>query len=157
MSVDGSAVLERSAAGGPLNIGLLCFIVSRAMEDRVLADLAAEGFDDLTLAQGRVFARIGPKGTRLTDLAEQARVTKQTAGFLVDELERAGYVRRAPDPTDARARLVVIAERGVAAVEVARRTEAAVQAEWTRYLGRRATVQLHRTLTRLREITDPYR
>jgi hypothetical protein len=51
----------------------------------------------------------------------------------------------------------VIAERGVAAVEVARRTEAAVQAEWTRYLGRRATVQLHRTLTRLREITDPYR
>jgi DNA-binding MarR family transcriptional regulator len=140
-----------------LNIGLLCFIVSRAMEDRVLADLAAEGFDDLTLAQGRVFARIGPKGTRLTDLAEQARVTKQTAGFLVDQLERAGYVRRAPDPTDARARLVVIAERGVAAVEVARRTEAAVQAEWTRYLGRRATVQLHRTLTRLREITDPYR
>jgi hypothetical protein len=43
------------------------------------------------------------------------------------------------------------------AVEVARRTEAAVQAEWTRYLGRRATVQLHRTLSRLREITDPYR
>jgi hypothetical protein len=50
----------------------------------------------------------------------------------------------------------VIAERGVAAVEVARRTEAAVQAEWTRSLGRRATVQLHRTLSRLREITDPY-
>jgi DNA-binding MarR family transcriptional regulator len=94
---------------------------------------------------------------RLTDLAEQARVTKQTAGFLVDQLERAGYVRRVPDPTDARARLVVIAERGLAAVEVARRTEAAVQAKWTRYLGRRATVQLHQTLSRLREITDPYR
>ncbi len=142
--------------GGPLNIGLLCFIVSRAMEDRVLSDLTAAGFDDVTVAQARVFARIGPKGTRVTELGEQARVTKQTAGFLVDQLERGGYVRRVPDPTDGRARLVVIAERGHAAVEVARRTEAAVQAEWTRYLGRRATAQLHQTLSRLREITDPY-
>jgi DNA-binding MarR family transcriptional regulator len=142
---------------GPLNIGLLCFIVSRAMEDRVLRDLAEAGFDDITVAQARVFARIGPKGTRVGDLAEQARVTKQTAGFLVDQLERAGYVRRVPDPADARARLVVIAERGLAALEVARSTEAAVQTEWTQHLGRRATTQLHRTLTRLREITDPYR
>jgi DNA-binding MarR family transcriptional regulator len=157
MAVDGTEALPESAEGGPLNIGLLCFIVSRAMEDRVLGDLAAAGFDDVTVAQGRVFARIGPKGSRLTDLAEQARVTKQTAGFLVDQLERAGYVCRVPDLTDGRARLVVIAERGLAAVEVARRTEAAVQDEWTRYLGRRATAQLHRTLTRLREITDPYR
>ena len=150
-------ITEPVDEGGPLNIGLLCFIVYRAMEDRVVRDLAASGFDDVTVAQGRVFARIGPKGTRVTDLAEQARVTKQTAGFLVDQLERAGYVRREPDPTDARARLVVIAERGLAAVEVARRTEAEVQAEWTRHLGKRATTQLHQALTRLREITDPYR
>src|SRR4051812_11692979 len=142
---------------GPLHIGLLCFIVSRAMEDRVLRDLAEAGFDDITVAQGRVFARIGPKGTRVSDLAEQARVTKQTAGFLVDQLERAGYVRRLPDPTDARARLVVPAERGMAAIEVARRTEIDVQAEWTRHLGKRATAQLHATLTSLRDITDPYR
>jgi len=148
---------EEPAEGGPLTIALLCFIVSRAMEDRVLADLAAAGFDDITVAQARIFARIGPKGTRVGDLAEQARVTKQTAGFLVDQLERAGYVRREPDPTDARARLVVIAERGLAGVEVARRTEAVVQAEWARHLGKRATDQLHASLSKLREITDPYR
>src|SRR3954469_18793907 len=148
---------EEPVDGGPLNIALLCFIVHRAMEDRVLSDLATAGFDDITTAQARVFARIGPKGTRVGDLAEQARVTKQTAGFLVDQLERAGYVRREPDPTDARARLVVLADRGLAAVEVARRTEIDVQAEWTRHLGKRATAQLHATLTSLREITDPYR
>ncbi|MFN0281740.1 MAG: MarR family winged helix-turn-helix transcriptional regulator [Kineosporiaceae bacterium] len=127
------------------------------MEDRVLADLAAAGFDDITIAQARIVARISSKGTRITDLAEQARVTKQTVTFTVDQLERAGYVRRVPDPTDARARLVVFAERGLAALEVARRTEAAVQGEWTRHLGRRATARLHQTLTQLREITDPYR
>ena len=147
---------EAEADEGPLDVALLCFIVHRAMEDRVLRDLAAAGFGDVTVAQARVFARIGPAGTRVGELAEQARVTKQTAGFLVDALESRGYVRRVPDPADARARLVVIAERGLAAVEVARRTEAAVQAEWTRHLGRRATTQLRATLTRLREITDPY-
>jgi DNA-binding MarR family transcriptional regulator len=146
-----------SADGGPLNIGLLCFIVQRAMEDRVLADLAAAGFDDVTVAQARVLARVGSQGTRITDLAERARVTKQTVTFMVDHLERAGYVRRVPDPLDARARLVVFADRGLAAREVARRTEVVVQDEWTRHLGRRATARLHQILTRLREITDPYR
>lgn len=67
-----------------------------------------------------MFARIGPDGSRVTQLAEQAQITKQTAGFLVDQLERGGYVCRVPDPADARARLVRLAPRGQAAVAVAR-------------------------------------
>src|ERR1700722_6519182 len=100
---------------GEPNLGLLCYIASRAMEARVFDALAAAGFDDITTAQGRGFARIDPAGTRVTELAVRAGITKQTAGFLVDQLERAGYVRRAPDPADARARLVQIAPRGPAA------------------------------------------
>lgn len=140
-----------------LNLGLLCYIPARAMEDRVLRAVAAAGFTDLTVAQARIFSRIGPDGTRLTDLAQQAQVTKQTAGFLVDQLQAAGYVRRVPDPSDARARLVQIAERGAAVIALARVAEAEVEAEWTAHLGERATGQLRDALTRLREITDPYR
>ena len=139
-----------------LNLGLLCYLPYRAMEARVFDALAAAGFDDLTVAQGRIFQRIGPRGTRLTDLAEQARVTKQTAGFLVDQLERTGYVRRVADPDDGRARLVVIAERGLAAVELARVVERDVEAEWQAHLGAEAARQLRAALERLREITDPY-
>ncbi|MBO0810260.1 MAG: MarR family transcriptional regulator [Actinobacteria bacterium] len=139
-----------------LNLALLCYFPYRAMEIRVMQAVQAAGFDDITVAQARLFARIGPDGTRITDLAEQAQVTKQTAGFLVDQLERSGYVRRVPDPADARARLVRIAARGLAALEVARTTEAEVEAEWTRYLGKPAATQLRRALTRLRQITDPY-
>ena len=80
------------------NIGLLLYIPYRAMETRVFKDLAAAGYDDFTPAQAQVFQRIGRDGTRLTDLAEQAQVTKQTAGVLVDQLARAGYVQRVPDP-----------------------------------------------------------
>ena len=147
---------EDHAADEP-NIGLLCFFAYRAIEARVLAAVAVAGFEDVTAAQGRVFARIDPDGTRITDLAERALITKQTAGFLVDQLERAGYVRRVPDPRDARARLVQIAGRGRAAVEVARQAEAKVEAEWTAHLGQEATLQLRQALARLREITDPYR
>ena len=118
-----------------LNLGLLCFIVYRAMESGVLDALAAAGFDDLTASQGRIAARIGPEGTRIGDLAEQALVTKQTATATVDRLEQAGYVRRVPDPVDARARLVVMAERGEPAIRVARVAEAEAEADWVAHLG----------------------
>jgi DNA-binding MarR family transcriptional regulator len=140
-----------------LNTGLLLFIPSRALEQRVFRALAEAGFDDFTPAQARVMQRIGPDGTRLTELAEAAQVTKQTASALVDQLERTGYVRRAPDPTDARARLVRIAERGAAAKPVADAVVAEVEAEWRAHLGERRWRQLREALARLREITDPYR
>lgn len=138
------------------NVGLLLFYPYRAMEERVHARLAEAGYA-FTPAQARLFARIGPRGTRLTDLAAQARVTKPTAGFLVDQLEAAGYVERVPDPTDGRARLVVIAGKGRDALPLAAAVVAEVEAEWTAHVGERRMTELRRTLTRLREITDPYR
>lgn len=140
----------------PLNLGLLLLIPYRSMEARVFAALAAAGFDDFTPAQARVFQRIAPTGSRLTDLAEQAQITKQSAGFLVDQLAKAGYVERVPDPTDARARLVRIAPRGARAVPVAAAIVAEVEAEWTTHLGADRVDRLRDILTDLREITDPY-
>ena len=83
-----------------LPVGLLMFIAARDMENRVIAAMRRAGVDDVTLAQGRVAARIGPDGTRLRDLADQAQVSKQTATALVDRLEQAGYVEQIPDPSD---------------------------------------------------------
>lgn len=139
-----------------LNTGLLLYIPYRALEKRVFDALAEAGYDDFTPAQARIFQRIGPDGTRLTELAEAAQVTKQTAGFLVDQLERAGYVRRVPDPADARARLVQIAERGAATLGPAAAAVAEVEKEWEAHLGPRRMSQLRAALSMLREITDPY-
>jgi DNA-binding MarR family transcriptional regulator len=139
------------------NVGVLLFLPYRAMEGRVFDALAAAGFDDFTPAQARVLQRIGPDGSRLTDLAAQAGVTKQSAGFLVDQLERTGYVERIPDPSDGRARLVRIAERGARAVETSRHVVAEVEAEWTAHLGEDAMTRLRKILADLRVITDPWR
>ena len=76
-----------------LNLGLLLFIPYRAMEKAVLDALAAVGYD-MTVAQARVFQRIDQDGSRITDLAEAAVLTKQTVGLFSHQLERAGYVER---------------------------------------------------------------
>lgn len=138
------------------NIGLLLYVPYRELETRVFDAVRAAGYDDVTLAQSRVFQRIAADGSRLTDLAEQARVTKQTAGFLIDQLEKAGYVVRVPDPSDARARLIRVSERGSAAARFAGDALAEVEAEWTAHLGARKMSQLRDALAKLREITDPY-
>src|SRR3954470_13409479 len=137
------------------NTGLLLFYPYRALETRVLTALAAAGFD-VTLAQARVLQRIGPDGSRLTNLAAQAQVTKQTAGFLVDQLERRGYVERVPDPRDGRARLIRPAPRGLAAAALAAPVVAQVEAEWTAHLGAETMAAVRAALVRLREITDPW-
>lgn len=139
-----------------LNVGLLLFIPYRAMENRVFAAMAEAGYGDITVAQGRLLQRIAPDGTRLTELAEAAQVTKQTAGFLVDQLERAGYVERVPDPADGRARLVRLTGRALEGIPFADREVAKVEQEWERHIGKRRMAQLRETLTMLREITDPY-
>jgi DNA-binding MarR family transcriptional regulator len=133
----------------------LMFVSFRHAENRILEHVRAGGHR-VTLAQARVFARIGPDGTRLTELAEAAQVTKQTAGFLVDQLQAEGYVERVPDPSDARARLVRIAPRGREAVARAREMEQVVEREWERHLGAERMAALRDALTGLQEITDPY-
>ena len=138
-------------------VGLLMFIASRDVETRVVAAMRRAGIDDITLAQARVAARIGPHGTRLTDLAEQAQVTKQTATAIVDRLEHAGYVERVPDPTDGRARLVRLTGKAEALLPIARAEERRIEQEWERHLGPRRMRELRDALTLLREITDPYR
>lgn len=123
--------------------------------------LVAAGADDITLAQSRLMQRldlrnVNSTGMRLTDLAEQARVTKQTAGALLDQLERSGYVVRSPDPNDARARLVTLSDKGMAVCRAAGEEIAKLEDEWRAHLGTRRFEQLREALLALREITDPY-
>jgi DNA-binding MarR family transcriptional regulator len=138
------------------HIAVLMFTAHRNAERRVFDAIRQAGFAGITLAQARIAARIGPDGTRLSELAEQALISKQTATHLVDQLERAGYVERVVDPADARARLVRMAPRGEEVIAIARAEEARIDEEWTTHIGGPRMHALRETLTLLREITDPY-
>jgi DNA-binding MarR family transcriptional regulator len=138
-----------------LNLGLLLFIPYRFLESAVLAELKAHGHD-IPLNQARVFQRIAPGGSRLAELAGAAQVSKQTVGSIVDQMERSGYVRRVPDPSDARARLVTVTAKGQELVEISLPVVREVEAAWAAHLGAARTRQLREALTALREITDPF-
>jgi DNA-binding MarR family transcriptional regulator len=139
------------------NLGILLFVAYRALERRAHDALVAAGITDITLAQARIAARIGPHGTRVSELAEQARVTKQSAGFLVEQLEATGYVERVPDPADRRARLVRLTARADKVVKTANSEVDRVLAEWAEHVGPDRLRQVYETLLDLREITDPWR
>ncbi|HWC13137.1 MAG TPA: MarR family winged helix-turn-helix transcriptional regulator [Actinomycetota bacterium] len=96
-----------------------------------------------------VFAQIDPDGSRLTDLARRANMTPQAMGELVDELEELGYVSRQRDPSDRRAKLIVLTPNGWAAVEAAKQTIGDLEARIDEVLGEEGHRALRRLLTRL--------
>src|SRR5687767_2217620 len=74
----------------------------------IMGRLWAAGFVELRLAHSRVFEHLGEEGATVTALAQRAQMTKQSMGELVIDLARLGYVERRVDPTDRRAKLVVL-------------------------------------------------
>lgn len=138
-----------------MDLATLMFVSYRAMDERVVRAVQEAGYD-VTPAQARLAQRIADEGSRLTDLAQSAQVTKQTASLLVSALEREGVVERVPDPQDGRARLIRLTERGRVAAGQAMQVVMAVEQEWTEHLGAEMAAQLREALVRLREVTDPY-
>jgi len=82
-----------------------------------------------------VFAQIRAAGSRLTELARGANMTPQAMGELVDELEELRYLERRPDPTDRRAKLIVLTSRATSASPRASRRSKASKNGSIRSLG----------------------
>ncbi len=77
-----------------------------------LSNLAARA--QVTAAHIHITRHLALEGSRLTDLAQRAGMTKQAMGDLVTQCEAWGLVTREPDPGDARARLVRFTPTGLA-------------------------------------------
>nr|WP_218280204.1 MarR family transcriptional regulator [Verrucomicrobium spinosum] len=118
----------------------------RLLQERVYAELAASGFPEIRAAHSAVFRHILPEGSRLTALAEQAGMTKQSMAYLVEHLVEHGHVSVGPDPDDGRARRVRLTPRGErfiqAALSASQRVEDLLSAE----LGAKAMRELRRIL-----------
>ena len=123
---------------------------------RLAADeLARHGFDDLRPALLAMVQHVGADGTRITELAERAWLSKATVVHAVDELERLGYVRRAPDPADGRAKLVIPTERARAAERAVRSFAVEIRDAWAGVLGEEEMAALEAGLRRLRAALWP--
>lgn len=95
------------------SVGQLLIRCARLFNERGLA-LARERLEQPSMraAHLALFAHIDLAGTRSTEIARRAGVSKQAIGPLVDELVQMGLLERVADPADGRAKLVRFTEAG---------------------------------------------
>ena len=99
-------------------------------------ELAAAGFADTYASWGtNIFHYLREGGFRLTELAERSHTTKQALRYTINQLEAAGYVERVPDPTDGRAKIIRLTQRGWEGRRVADEIIASIEQECLQELG----------------------
>ncbi len=98
-----------------------------------LSNLAARG--SLSASHVHLTRHLAVQGSRLTDLARRANMSKQAMGKLVDQCQAWGMVLREPEAADARARRIVFTPVGLAWLHGFRRAVAQAQAEFRMALG----------------------
>ncbi len=98
-----------------------------------LSNLAARS--QVTAAHVHITRHLALQGSRLTELAQRAGMTKQAMGDLVDQCEAWGLVAREPDPQDTRARRVRFTPTGLAWLQAFKDAVAEAEAEFRVEVG----------------------
>ena len=135
-----------------LDLSLAALFAGWALTDEVTRRMAARGFTGLRFSHGFLVQRLIDSEQAIAALAQALDVTQQAVSKTVAELEGLGYVRRRPDPRDARVRLVSLTDRGRGAVEAAREERAAVVEELRERLGPRRVDAATRVLREVLEV-----
>ncbi len=135
-------------------LGGLLRLAAENTRERVYARMAENGYADIRPAHASFFRHIAEGGSRVSELAERAQMTKQSMGYLVDSLAAGGYVMLEPDPTDGRAKRVLLTDKGRAAMEAMIRFSAKAEAEFAEQIGAAEMTQLRQLLERLADRLD---
>ncbi len=128
------------------HLGRVLGLALRRFDERVLFLMAHDANVPLTLSNLAAREQIGAahihitrhlalKGSRLTELAASAGMSKQAMGDLVTQCEAWDLVRREPDPLDARARRIVFTATGLLWLEAFRQAVARAEAEFRAQVG----------------------
>jgi DNA-binding MarR family transcriptional regulator len=125
-----------TATGSRLHIGQLLVQTTRHFQTELYRRLADAGLDGLRVPHTHVSAYVESGGSRLSDLARKARMTVPAMLELVDDLEQLGYAERQPDPSDRRAKLIVMTDKGWVAMRTGHRIIAELEGEYARAVGR---------------------
>jgi DNA-binding MarR family transcriptional regulator len=98
-----------------------------------LANLAARG--SLSASHIHITRHLALDGSRLTELAQRANMSKQAMGKLVEQCEAWGLVSRLADARDARARRIVFTPIGLAWLQAFRQAVAQAEEELRAAVG----------------------
>ena len=107
-----AALMQRLERRKQSSVGPLLMRAGRLYQQQAMARLLKR-IPAAKPAHTALFEHIDLAGTRLSEIARRAGVSKQAVGQLVDELEALGLVTRQRDDGDARAQKVLFTEPGL--------------------------------------------
>jgi len=131
-------------------------IASEALFAEFRVELEKSEYGDIRPTHGCVFRFVQDEGLRLTEIAERAKLTKQSVGEIVDDLVQRGYAKRIPDPDDRRAKLICLTERGEAAQAHGRKLFAKVEKRWAERYGAERIAALRELLEEIAAAEAPF-
>jgi DNA-binding MarR family transcriptional regulator len=108
----------------------------RRFEARVLERMSASGHDETRIAHVSLTRNLDVEGTRLTELARRASMSKQAMGELVDQCVELGLVDRVADPSDGRARIITFTAAGLTWLDAFRDAVDVAEQEMRAELGK---------------------
>jgi DNA-binding MarR family transcriptional regulator len=117
--------------------------------------LAEEGYPEITPSHGLVFQYLQGGGSRITTLAARAGMTKQSMSALVYQLEDYGYIKRKPDPEDARAILFYLTIKGQTLRTKGQDINYQFEQKWEQILGPVQYKKLREMIQKLAEAEAP--
>lgn len=129
-------------------IGALLRVPAQAIHRRIINELNAAGFEQLSVPHMAVLQFPGPDGARPGTLAERAGISKQAMNQLLRSLEGLGYIVRSDAPDEGRARIVRFTKRGRAAYSKVHDILRDIEREWSAELGAARFAQLKELLFR---------
>ncbi len=132
-------------------IGALLRVPAQAIHRRIIKELNAAGFDELSMPHIAVLQFPGPDGARPGLLAERAGFSKQAMNQLLRSLEGLGYIVRSGAPDQGRARIIRFTKRGRAAYSKIYDILLDIEREWSETLGSKHFAQLKELLYRVWE------
>ncbi|HET9868369.1 MAG TPA: MarR family transcriptional regulator [Nitrospira sp.] len=151
----GKTLTDQSEQWRRTNVGRLLNNALTQFEDRVVELLAEAGQSEVRVSHIGLTRSLDRRGTRVTELARRANMTKQGMSELISQCEAIGLVQRTVDPEDRRAKIVRFTDRGL---EWLTAFEAAVQQaefEMRTSLGTLCVDGLCSALTRYIEHSEP--
>lgn len=138
------------------NIGRLLLSSVINWQDILVRGLQRRGFPRFRASHMNVLRHVDVGGTRITEIADRARLSKQAVGQLLTTCEAEKLVRTVPDPDDRRAKLVRFTPLGRAVIDVERGVMKRIDAEMARLLGPRGVAELRRSLALLGDWKGPF-
>ncbi len=142
---------DQSAANGQWrhdNIGRLLNNAVMRFEARVLHLMAGVGLPEARWSHISLTRNLDIEGTRVSDLAQRAGMTKQAMGELVAQCVSLGLVASFVDPNDRRARIIRFTPQGLQWLHAFRRAISRAEAEMRREIGAAGMDSLKQMLAR---------